>query len=68
MDEDRPLDPARREEKHDLIARHLEGPVADEPWTRRVATFLKLPGGGVATPWVLSPQQASVWSARTPQV
>ena len=31
---DEPLDPQARQARHDLIAAHLEGPVAKEPWVR----------------------------------
>jgi hypothetical protein len=43
VDEDRPLDPARRLEKHDLIARHLEGPVAQEQWVQTVEYDPEIP-------------------------
>ena len=33
---DEPLDPQTRREKHELVAAHLEGPVAAEPWIQTV--------------------------------
>jgi hypothetical protein len=35
-DVDRPLDPRAWRARHELIASHLEGPVANEPWVQAV--------------------------------
>jgi hypothetical protein len=43
MDDDRPLDPAVLQQKHDLIARHLEEAVAPEPWIQTVEYDAAIP-------------------------
>ncbi len=41
--DDRPLDPAVRRAKHDLIAQHLEREVAPEPWVQTVEYDASIP-------------------------
>jgi hypothetical protein len=43
MDDDRPLDPAVLQAKHDLIAQHLERAVAPEPWIQTVEYDPEIP-------------------------
>jgi hypothetical protein len=38
-----PLDPARRQAVHAMIAEHLEGPVAREPWVQAVEYDAAIP-------------------------
>ena len=40
---DRPLDPETLRSRHDLIAAHLEGPVAAEPWIQTVEYDPEIP-------------------------
>ena len=40
---DRPLSPEARQAKHDLIAAHLEGPVAREEWVQTVEYDASIP-------------------------
>jgi len=40
---DEPLDPQARHARHDLIAAHLEGPVAKEPWIQTVEYDAEIP-------------------------
>jgi len=40
---DRPLSPDARQAKHDLIAAHLEGPVAQEEWVQTVEYDASIP-------------------------
>ena len=43
MDDDRPLDTAELQAKHDLIAHHLEHVVAPEPWVQTVEYDPEIP-------------------------
>ena len=43
VDVDAPLDPAVLQAKHDLIAAHLEGAVAPEPWVQTVEYDPEIP-------------------------
>lgn len=43
LDDDRPLDAQTRRAKHDLIAAHLEGVVANEPWVQAVEHDPQIP-------------------------